>query len=347
MLRFKQIQEFQFTPTAWDDWKILKYNNATWKYVHEDPANLSWSSSAWDTSYDNSTSWLTADNVQSAIDEVESRVDNAELWKVWTKLVDESAIADWYILKYSNASWKMVYSSVAEWTAATTSLDTANFNLNLSAADDTVQKAIEKLDDLVSSSNQAALSDTYTLTNVNTSRTLNADDISLDELADVVWTVVEDMKVNNLVDTIAIPDYTVSNVTETRTFDANSVSIEEIADVLWTLVNTDLNKWLKWEKWEKWDASALTPIPDYTLTSDTELRTLDADSTSVSQLADVLCTFIKDANSWLKWNKWDTWEGLTWNSESFTNLADDTNLTEMINAHNALLDSLRQRWIIT
>jgi hypothetical protein len=40
------------------------------------------------------------------------------------------------------------------------------------------------------------LSDDYTLTNITEDRTLDANDTTLDELADVVGTVINDMTVN-------------------------------------------------------------------------------------------------------------------------------------------------------
>lgn len=300
-LRTKQIKEFKFTPWSDEDWKLLQYDNSTGKYIHVDPSTLSWSTTAADTTYDNTTSWLTATDVQAAIDEVEWRTDTLEwtVGNVWTKTVDEWAIADWYILKYNSTSWNLEYNAVAEWTAATTSVDTTNFNSNLSSADDTVQKALDTIDELVTW--WAALSDTYTTSNIVTTRTLDADNVSLDELADVVWTVVEDMKVNNVVDTISIPDYTPTNVTETRTFDADSTSISELADVLWTLVSTDLNQWLKWPKWDDWaDWEWLTWTKEtYTETWTSTNRDI-SDSSTLTDVINILWTLLWDLrNRWV------------------------------------------------
>ena len=297
-LRTKQIKELKsLVLDASSDWKLLQYDNSTSWYVHVDPSTLSWSTTAVDTTYDNTTSWLSSTDVQAAVDEVEWRTDTLEwtVGNVWTKTVDEWAIADWYILKYNSTSWNLEYNAVAEWTAATTSVDTTNFNSNLSATDDTVQKALDTIDGLVTW--WAALSDNYTTSNITTSRTLDANNVSINELADVVWTVVEDMKVNNLVNTIAIPDYTTSNVTESRTFDADTASLSETNDIVWTLLN-DLDSWLRWPKWDDWVWLVWT-AQTYTETWTSTDRNI-SDSSTLTDVINILWTLLWDLrNRWV------------------------------------------------
>lgn len=88
-----------------------------------------------------------------------------------------------------------------------------------------------------------SISNDYTLSNVIENRTLDANDTSLDEVADILWTAINDMKAYALTWS-SNETYTEENVTTSRSLNANSVSVEQLADVLWTLLTDLRSKWI-------------------------------------------------------------------------------------------------------
>jgi len=90
-------------------------------------------------------------------------------------------------------------------------------------------------------------------------------------------------------------------------------SVTSLVPSLWQLINA-------WEPFvniqdekmyiSKWDWTFFTvwwelqSLPTYTVTNDTEDRVIDADNITINKLADILSTFIKDAQQWLVWPAW-------------------------------------------
>jgi hypothetical protein len=91
-----------------------------------------------------------------------------------------------------------------------------------------------------------ALVDSYTTTNVTTDRTLDADNTTIDELADVLWTVIEDMQqystTSNINDWVTSLNSTWSS-TKINTELGNKVDTSSLATVATTGSYNDL-----WDK---------------------------------------------------------------------------------------------------
>lgn len=114
---------------------------------------------------------------------------------------------------------------------------------------------------------------TYTLFNVLTDRQYNANLTSLNELADVLGTLIGDYP-------LPIGAYSITNaIVPSRTLNARACSEDQLADVLATVIN---------------DLNTAGPAPAYSLSNDTVNRTLNADAVSINSYADLLATFIRD-----------------------------------------------------
>lgn len=77
---------------------------------------------------------------------------------------------------------------------------------------------------------------TYNVTNVVLTRTYDADSVTLNELAMVVGSLINDLASAGFALSVSTPTYTVSNGVITRTYDATSVSLNVLADVVATVI---------------------------------------------------------------------------------------------------------------
>lgn len=114
----------------------------------------------------------------------------------------------------------------------------------------------------------------YTVTNGTTLRTLNANSYTNDNLADILATLISDLR-----NGVPIPAYTITNGTVLRTLNANSYTTDNLADLIATIID---------------DLGTGSTISGYTVTNDVTLRTLDANSYTTDNLADVIATLIRD-----------------------------------------------------
>jgi hypothetical protein len=112
----------------------------------------------------------------------------------------------------------------------------------------------------------------YSLSGVTTDRTFDCNATSLDELADVLGTLIGDHPG-------PWSGYTTTNASPDRSFDCNSTTLHELADVVARVIS---------------DLQNPSPSPAYTISNLTERRVLNANSVTIDELADVLGTFIGD-----------------------------------------------------
>jgi hypothetical protein len=70
------------------------------------------------------------------------------------------------------------------------------------------------------------------VTNLTTDRSFNADSVSIDELADVLGTLIEDIEAGSYLGS----QWTVTNGVTDRTIDAQGTTIDELADVIATFI---------------------------------------------------------------------------------------------------------------
>lgn len=116
-------------------------------------------------------------------------------WLVWTKEVDETNIWNLKVPVYKTASWKLEYENQTWWHiiedtwVAFTQRDTLNFTWNVVITDTGTKTEVEIWDTWV------AISPSYTVTNTINDRILNWNNVSLNELTDVVWTMIWDLRV--------------------------------------------------------------------------------------------------------------------------------------------------------
>jgi hypothetical protein len=115
---------------------------------------------------------------------------------------------------------------------------------------------------------------TYIVTNRTIDRAYDADITDIDELADVLGTMIFDVSSG-----LGFGTYTISNILTDRSYDANSTSLDEMADVLGTVAD---------------DLSTNNTIDPYTILNANTDRVYNANSTTEDKLADVLATFITD-----------------------------------------------------
>lgn len=114
----------------------------------------------------------------------------------------------------------------------------------------------------------------YSVSNVTTTTTYDADSTSLDELANVLGTLIALFKTG----TTVTSSFTVSNVTTDRSFSATSTSLDELADVLGSIIASL--------------AATGTSTDIYTPTNVTTTISFDATSTSIDEIANVIGSVI-------------------------------------------------------
>lgn len=110
--------------------------------------------------------------------------------------------------------------------------------------------------------------------NLTTRLSFDANNTSLDELADVLGSLVTAFNLGSTVTT----SFTATNVTTDTSYDATDTSLDELADVLGSLI------------------ASLTPTGTssdvYTVTNQTQILVYDADNTSLNELARGIGTLI-------------------------------------------------------
>jgi len=243
----------EWTNYVYVDWTELKTvtTKQSWQlYVAEIKVNSEWEITSFETY---NVIWLWWPQW--------SKWDKGDKWDKWDKGdkgdpgedgTDWEWVPAWWttwqlLAKKSDNDYDVEWKDVEEWTstAEDTTVNTDNFNKNLSSNEDTVQKALDKLDDLEVSSTAADTSVDTTNFDQNLSDSDDTVQKALQTIndLDVAWT--------------ALPEYTLSNVTEDREFDADDYTTDELADVLWTLINDAQNglkgaKWDPWTDWEDW-----------------------------------------------------------------------------------------------
>ena len=116
---------------------------------------------------------------------------------------------------------------------------------------------------------------TFTVTNCTTTRTLDLAEASLDQLADLIGTVITDTQAG----TYDGATYTITNSSTDKTYDADATSLDELLNVIGTAIS---------------DNSGDAFVTDgYTLDNYTLDFVLDCTSTSLNELADVLATLLR------------------------------------------------------
>ncbi len=127
--------------------------------------------------------------------------------------------------------------------------------------------AVEWRDALLTGADLATTMATFTVTNVTPDRVLNCDSTSLAEVADVLGTLIADLKAG-----FPLPEYTITNLTRDLSQDSNSGSLATVADQVGQLINDIV------------DGRIVNVVFSNTATD----RVFDADSTSLEEVADVL-----------------------------------------------------------
>ncbi|KKL24328.1 hypothetical protein LCGC14_2416420 [marine sediment metagenome] len=113
----------------------------------------------------------------------------------------------------------------------------------------------------------------FVTSNVVEDRVLDCDSTTYPEVADVLGTLIADLKIG-----LPLPLYTLTNVTRALTHNCNANSLALLADQVAQLIN-DIND---------------NRIVDVVFSNKTVDRQLDADSTSVLELADVAASLHDD-----------------------------------------------------
>ena len=108
---------------------------------------------------------------------------------------------------------------------------------------------------------------TFTVTNVTTDRVLDANSTSLAEVADVLGTLIEDLKTER-----PLPAYTLTNVTRALAYNCDEGTLALLADQVCQLIQ-DIG------------AGRLVDVVFSNTATD---RVFDADSTTILELADIL-----------------------------------------------------------
>jgi hypothetical protein len=114
----------------------------------------------------------------------------------------------------------------------------------------------------------------HIITNSTPLRSFDCSSISLDELANVLATVINDLSIG-----LTLPAYTISNMAVLRVMDANSVTLDELANVLATLIS---------------DLTSFNQYASYSISNVTTDRDFDATNTSIDEVANVLGTLVGD-----------------------------------------------------
>lgn len=114
---------------------------------------------------------------------------------------------------------------------------------------------------------------TYNITNLTPDQTYDADATTIDQLADVLGTLILDLP-------LPVSGYVPANAVADRTFDANNTTVDELADVIGSLC-----------------ADLMGTPSAYTVSNVTVTRSMDCDNLTLDRLADVIGTFIEDLTS--------------------------------------------------
>jgi hypothetical protein len=114
----------------------------------------------------------------------------------------------------------------------------------------------------------------YAVTNGTSLFLFDADNTSLDELADVMSTLISAIKAAPSL--FVLSGFIVVNVTTTKTYDADNTSLDELADVIGSLITSLQNG----------------ALDIYTIANALYRHVYDADNTSFDEIADVLASLI-------------------------------------------------------
>lgn len=138
--------------------------------------------------------------------------------------------------------------------------------------------AVEWRDALLTGADLATAMAAFTVTNVTTDRVLNCDSTSVNELADVLGTLITDLQIG-----LPLPEYTITGLTRALTYDCNEDTTALLADQIGQLINDIVDN----------------RIVDVVFTSKTVDRVYDADSSSSDsarrlEMADVMATLHDD-----------------------------------------------------
>ena len=144
-------------------------------------------------------------NIIKKIEATKFKWDQGEQWIQWPPWLDGSSSANWvYVdvsafdnnLSSADDTVQKALNTLDEliswwWEASWVTVDASVFTKNLSSTDVDVQTALATIDQL---SVSVQTSTTYTTSNVTSNRTLDADSYTTDDLADVLSTLIEDLK---------------------------------------------------------------------------------------------------------------------------------------------------------
>lgn len=114
----------------------------------------------------------------------------------------------------------------------------------------------------------------YTVTNVTTTRDFDCDDTSIANMADVLGTLIEDLKAR-----LPLPEYTVTNLTRSLTFNEGAADAALTADQIGQIINDIV------------DGRIVNVVQTEGTPTD---RVFDADSTSEAELADIISVLHRD-----------------------------------------------------
>jgi len=133
---------------------------------------------------------------------------------------------------------------------------------------------------------------TYNITNWTLDRDFNADTTSINELIDVVYSLVTDLESWNVfwswTVSSVIQTYIVTNVSWLRTFDANNTNLNELADVVGTII-IDIQNVNMFNGWVRQQSGQTYTVTNWNLDRDA-----DADSIILNELSDIISSIIAD-----------------------------------------------------
>lgn len=127
--------------------------------------------------------------------------------------------------------------------------------------------AVEWRDALLTGAGLATAMAAFTVTNVTEDRVLDCDVTSLAEVADVLGTLIADLKSG-----FPLPEYTITNLTRDLSQDSDSGSLATVADQVGQIIDDIVDG----------------RIVDVVFSNAATDRVFDADSTSLEEVADVL-----------------------------------------------------------
>ncbi|KKN10602.1 hypothetical protein LCGC14_1034900 [marine sediment metagenome] len=134
--------------------------------------------------------------------------------------------------------------------------------------------AVEWRDALLTGAGLVTTMATYTVTNVTPTREFDCDDTSIANTADVLGTLIEDLKAG-----LPLPEYSVTNLTRSLTYNEGAADAALTADQVGQIINDIVDG----------------RIVDVVQTEGTPTdRVFDADSTSEAELADIVSVLHRD-----------------------------------------------------